>query len=314
MPILYDRALAAFKIETTPGVDANPTDADLLLVDDPQFSADITFIERPMSSLDLSNFKKRPGRKLAKVTFKHEARGNGATAFANTVPMLGRLLRACGMAETIVNTPRRIEYTPATVNQTTATLYVYYDGLLHKLTGCQGDWSFEGTAGGLGHFTFTFTGNYADPTPAAFPTVSPSEQSIDPPIIENAGFSVAGNTGLVISKFSMAMANTVAQRDNVNAAAGFQGLFISARAPTMGFDPEMVLEATHPFWASMSGGTEVAMTALINGGAGNSVQFDAPKVQYTALGYQNRNTIRAYQVSCVLNRNTGNDELKITLK
>lgn len=95
---LFQRALVTAEIESTFGVDPIPVVADdSLLVSDPDFSADLTVIERNFARTSISPLPISIGRKLASMTFTHEVRGSGSTS---TKPAVSKLLRACGMAET----------------------------------------------------------------------------------------------------------------------------------------------------------------------------------------------------------------------
>ena len=99
--ILFQRALVTAEIEATFGVDPVPVPADdALLASDPDFTVDITVIERNFARQSLSPLPIAAGRKIAQMTFVHEMRGNGTTG---TAPRIGKLLRACAFAETQIS-------------------------------------------------------------------------------------------------------------------------------------------------------------------------------------------------------------------
>lgn len=103
-PMLTRRACVLAKIESTTGVDASPspsTDAILVNVA-PEFSVDLTTLERNYVRSDISPLGVVVGRKLAKIKFTAELRSNGTTNSGSTgnASVLGRLLRACGYSET----------------------------------------------------------------------------------------------------------------------------------------------------------------------------------------------------------------------
>jgi hypothetical protein len=89
-------------LEATPGVDAVPTINDALLVGEPTFEADATALTRDFMTPYLGTQADIIGRKIAKITFKHELRGNGVqnSGLLANAPRLGRLLQACGFAAT----------------------------------------------------------------------------------------------------------------------------------------------------------------------------------------------------------------------
>lgn len=104
MPFLFNRGLVLVGIESTfdtdPGLSAS---TDALLVAEPSFDPDFTILERDNVRNSLSNDPVVVGRKLARVTFRHEVRNNGNTD-GTVSAIIGRLLRACGMQETQINT------------------------------------------------------------------------------------------------------------------------------------------------------------------------------------------------------------------
>lgn len=103
-----DRTVILARIQSGPGVDAiepalglNPsayvTDAMLVSAADIQLQS--TTLERANYNPSLSKDKTGVGRLLQQMTFTHELRASGVFG---TPPRVGRLIRACGFAETII--------------------------------------------------------------------------------------------------------------------------------------------------------------------------------------------------------------------
>jgi hypothetical protein len=430
--ILFNRSLVLAKEEVTFRVDPTPTPAaDALLVAEPNFSADVTVLDRNNAKQHISIDPGAGGRKIATVTFSHEVRASGATD-GGTAPAVGVLLKACGMAETaivagtgtiiddeftdvnhsnpigsftktaaytgtlprvlqceisqaggsgaaqidvtapavgsqvaiselgqtmtdttgtinlaaagegtpqitlgagatgtrvlgetfILNlTPPGFSYEPVSDNFDSCTLYVYFDGLRHIMTGARGTWTVEGEAGNFAIFNFTFTGDYVDPTDVALPTGAVFETTI-PPQVELANLVAAGGEDdvdfdLCAQSFSIDIGNNVVVRDCINENESVAGAVITGRNPTAQFNPETELEATHPFWSNLSSAAKVSFSVRVGSVPGNVVTFWAPYAQYTSLAYANRNDIRAYDVTMRLATDTdkgsdGNDELRVT--
>lgn len=408
--MLYEKALILAKIESVLREDALPTpEADALLVEDPQVSLDITQLTRNNVRVDLSPLATVAGRKVAKLTFKHEVRNNG-NLLGTVSPIIGRLIRACGFAETqitglatigavvagltnvgaidfakagaytgtmprevtititeaggsgvakasvvasaiadlpevssvvtltdtitftladgaqltptfgsdvsvgdtwtLVLTPAGFEYTPVSEDFESITIYAYFDGLLHKMHGGAGTWSVEGTGGDYAKFTFEFTGDYVAVQDVPMPT-NPAYETQKPVYVELANLSIGGSADFACSKFTVTMANDVQIKDNINASNAYAGAQIVGRKPTVSFDPEAVLEASHPFWGNLSSGEELTFAVRVGTKKGNVVRFEAPNVQYTNLGYGNRNSQRTYDVTANVARRNGNDEMKV---
>ena len=132
------------KIETTRGVDAEPTPAaDAFLVSDLDYQLDPTPLERNNFQRSFSPTPQPVGRKVVNLTFSAEIKGSG---LVTTRSALGKLLRSCGMSETQVTAgaANQIE-TPApfgvivgpavTWAKTTAPDSVYGSYLVKVVTG-----------------------------------------------------------------------------------------------------------------------------------------------------------------------------------
>lgn len=429
MSILFNRSLVLAKEEMTFRTDPVPTaGANALLVAEPNFTADVTVLDRNNAKQHLSTDPGAAGRKVATVTFSHEVRNSGGIdGMAGNEPALGVLLKGCGMSETlipaglltvdaeltIVNDSTPFTYTVTTgytgalprvveievttggvsaastisvtapaigdqvaisellqvmtdaatidlggaadgtpqititatgttitgdrfiVNMTppgtqylpiselfdSITLYVYFDGLRHIMTGARGTFTVEGEAGNFAIANFTFTGDYVDPTDTVIPTGAVFETTI-PAQVELANLVAAGGEfdvdyDLCAQSFSIDIGNNVVIRDCINENESVGGAVITGRAPTAQFNPETELEATHPFWGNLSSAAKVSFSVRVGTVQGNVVTFWAPFAQYTTLAYANRNDIRAYDVSMRLATDTdkgsdGDDELRIT--
>lgn len=97
--LLTRRALVLAAVESTPGVDANPTAAaNAILAIEPAYSVDPTVLERRIATPDLSPLPHVIGRKLGRISFQHEVRGNGLvqSGVLGDAPRLATLLRMCG--------------------------------------------------------------------------------------------------------------------------------------------------------------------------------------------------------------------------
>jgi hypothetical protein len=304
MPILTQRALVMAKVEATAGTDSVPAPAtDAFLVADPVVSVQTNMLERNFARTDFSTYASRAGRKLAQVTFSIQLHGSGTAA---TSPKWAALLRGCGMNEaTVTGPPALRRWSPRTDGMQTVTIYVYFEGLLHRMTGCMGTFSITAEAGGYAVINFTFTGNYNRPQAQAMP-VNAVFEDIVPPQVELAQFAYGADAALVVNAFTLDAANTVVARPDVNSTDGFRGVRISNRNPTGGFDPEAEVDQT--FWQQLEESTQSTVNMRIGSTAGNHVLLTAPKAQITGVGYGDREGLRSYELALAFRRNTGNDE------
>ena len=103
MSLLTRRAIVLAKLETTYNTDAMPSGTtDGILVETPDYMADMTMLERDFTRADLSTLPHAVGRKLAKMSFTTELRGNGKqnSGSINDVPVITRLFQGCGFVLT----------------------------------------------------------------------------------------------------------------------------------------------------------------------------------------------------------------------
>ncbi len=97
--LLTRRALLGATLETVYNTFVAPTlTTDAILVETPDFTADMTVLTRDFTRSDLSPMPHIMGRKLAKMSFTTELRGNGAeqAGTSGSVARIVRLFQACG--------------------------------------------------------------------------------------------------------------------------------------------------------------------------------------------------------------------------
>lgn len=204
-------------------------------------------------------------------------------------------------------------YTPVSTAFESLTIYMYRDGLLHKVTGCMGNVSFDGQAGSYGMATFTYTGQYIAPLDVPQPTSGIVFESTIPSQIELAQLALGGDDDFCAQQFQIDMGNTISTRDCMNASDGFNGVRLTGRSPQGSVNPETVLESSHPFWAYMSAATLLTFGVKIGQTAGNTVWIFSDSVQYGAIKYGNRNNILTYDVPLRFSQysSNGDDEIRI---
>jgi len=99
--------------------------SDALLVVEPDFSPDITILDRNNVKSAIGAEPGRTGRKIASISFQHEVRGSGSAgqgAGQDVRPAFGTLLRGCGMAETQYEGPATIlDDAPIPINNPTGS-------------------------------------------------------------------------------------------------------------------------------------------------------------------------------------------------
>jgi hypothetical protein len=157
MPRYIRNTVILAKVEATAGVDALPTGAaNALLVSDMSITPlDAKNIDRNVVRGYFGASEQLVGTASVKVSLTVELAGSGAAA---TPPAWGALLVGCAMAEGLLSTPARVEYTPVSTLLKTLTIYYYDDGVLHKLVGAMGDCTLSAKVGDRPLLKFEFVG------------------------------------------------------------------------------------------------------------------------------------------------------------
>jgi hypothetical protein len=144
------------KIEATYKTDPVPTGAaNSMLVSNVSINPlNAQNVSRELIRPWLGGSEQLVGTAFKEVSFDIELAGSGT---AGTAPAYGPLLRACGLAET-VTASTRVDYTPISTAFESVTIYVYDDGVLHKLLGARGDFEIAMGLSERPVFRFRFLG------------------------------------------------------------------------------------------------------------------------------------------------------------
>lgn len=322
MPILTRRAIIAAKIETTAGTAIDsvvPGDINLLVMD-PKFDPKIPLFERNGVNGVFSRFASIPGARMATLSFKVELRGSGA---AGTPPAIGKLLKACGMKETI-NAGTSVIYnlTSLQTDFSWLTIDLYRDGVRKRLRGAQGSYKYVGKVGEPGMIEFTFTGVFDGASDQTFPASTAFESTL-PPTLLSSTFSIVSYAARV-SSINIDIGNKVIMRQDINSTDGFTFALITDRHPKGSFDPEDTTvgssQSSTDWYGRFKSGALGDLTFKHNGGAGNTIAIGSSPltsppatVQYASISEGNRDDIATLGIdfNFVRSASTGNDEFEI---
>ena len=307
MALLSRKRLILVKTESTYGTDSSPVGTDALLVR----NLDITPLSGDIVSRDLirpymGNYDQLIAQNSVAINFEVELAGSGT---AGTAPKYDAILKACGLAATIVASTS-VTYAPVSASFSSATIYFNVDGVLHKLTGCRGSMTMSCAVGAIPTLAFNLTGVYNAPTDTAQPSVTYSAQAT--PLVFREGntssFSFFSYSG-VLQSVDFNLANDLVYRELVG---GTKETLITDRKPAGTVMIEAPTIATKDFFATALASSTGNLTFLHGTTAGNRVTFTASQVDVLNPTYQEQDSIMMLSVPYVaIPSSAGNDEFSL---
>jgi hypothetical protein len=303
------------KVESTQGVDAEPTAANNAIKSAViSITIDGQELTDPTVKGSISAEPRRYTNKTVTLSIPVVLKGSGT---AGLPPEISPLLQCCACKETIVDTSgsEEVNYKPVNTaaDMKTSTVYVYKDGLLVKVTGCMGNFSLSSQAGEFAQITFNLQGKFLSATDASNPS-SPTYQDVDPVEVKAYGLTFGSYDDGIIRDFGFETGNTVVSRRNLNAPDGLEPYFVTAREPLWNANIEAVAESESSFFDYFDDRTTTAVTFTHGSTAGNKVIFSAPKANYDAPTFSAEDSILMYGLGGQLLENAGQDNFTLTFK
>ena len=171
-------------------------------------------------------------------------------------------------------------YKPIDLNTESATIYLYIDGRLHKLTGARGTVTVSMASKAIPTLKFAITGLFNQPTDAAGPT--PTYTPFQVPLMVNAVNTPLVNVqsfGAVMSAFTLEQVATVTFR---NPAGGTEQVLQTNRESTGSITIEDTTVAAKDWWTAIKQSTLGGLAITHGTAAGNKVSVTAGQVQISA--------------------------------
>jgi hypothetical protein len=297
------------KKESNYGQDASPVgSADGLLIEELEIEPIAELLQRNFYKDSFTKQAPVMGMAYNQISFKVELKGSGT---AGTAPAIGKLLKACGMAED-VSAGTSVTYTPESDDDDvdSLTLYAYRDGVLHKMVGARGTFTMDLQAGKYGMLSFVFKGLYQTIVDDSNATLSNLETTL-PAVIQGAAFTW-GSYEAIASKLDIDFGANVVPAESFNASFGIYAFRISDRNTQGSFNPDAVLEATHPFWADWKNNVQRALSITCGSEAGNICTITAGSCASTGVNYEDKEGVLAYNVPFLMTEeSTDDDEIEI---
>lgn len=296
-------------VEATPGTAETLAGTDVLQVMNlqPNPVENIRLLERQIIRSSLNPEQAVYGGALFSFQFDVELKGSGS---AGSAPRLGRLLRACGMDETIVASTS-VTYTPSSdmANHDTVTIG-YREGPNYRVVkGCRGNVTFNLTAGEYGVLSFRMVGKIHSESEASAPV--PVFETTIPRAFLGATFSIGG-TSIPIEALTFDLQNNIAIAPDPNQTDGFGEIRITERNTQGTVNPEAQKISTKDFIALLrSGTTQAIQTGTIGSTAGNRWAIAVPKAYFREIGYGEREGLLTKEITFGCVEDSGDDEISI---
>lgn len=299
------------KIESTYGTDPTPVGgSDAIQVtnlevtpiesDNVQAAAYQGFIGNSTRSTLVAN-------KRVSVTFDVELAGSGT---AGTAPAFGPLLKSCGLSETIVSSTS-VTYAGVSSSFDSATIYCFYDGTRHKITGARGSVSFNFTAGQFAVASFNFIGIYNAPDGTALSgsfTVANQAAALEVNDTNMTTATFHGETSQRIESFDLALNNELIYKET----ASNKEVIITNRAPGGTAVIEAPAVGTIDYFAKAVGVTTASSNLVLGATSGNIVSLTTAQTDITGVSYGDTNGVISLSMPYLaLPTTAGNNELSL---
>ncbi|WP_425099135.1 phage tail tube protein [Tropicibacter sp. S64] len=307
MAKFWRKKVVTFKIESAYGTNATPTGAANAVR-----AMNVSW--NPMEGQDVELGHETPwlgnqgtvvADQHATLSFELPLVGSGA---AGTAPECGPVLRAMGLAQTIVASTS-VTYNPISSGFESATIQLEIDGVLFQTVGARGDMDIVANASGIPVLMCRFTGLWVAPSDATITSPDISNW-LDPKVVSNANtpvFTIDGDDH-VMRSFKLALGNDLQTRFLV----GVEEIVIVDRAEMV----ETQIEATalsvlNPYTLAAAG-SDVPIVLQHEAVAGRIVTLNVPKAKIMRPGAPTEaQGIMEWPLSFKPLPDTGNDQFTI---
>lgn len=284
MPRLIRKTAILAKVETTYGTDSVPTGAaNAILVSNASFNLTYNNVERNFVRPYFGGSGQLAGTRFVECQFEVELANSGT---AGTAPAWAPLLRACGMAESVLATPARVEYTPVSASFTSLSIYYHLDGVRRVALGCMGNCEIMMMEGEAPKLRFSFAGLDGGRTATADPSVTLTAFRA-PAVISDVNTgdinlgctysagALSGGTTYPSRGLSVNLNNTVSRK----AVLGGQAVQVSDRNVQGSMQLDLTAAQEVSFLADINANTLSTLGMTHQTGAGVGIILHAPAVQ-----------------------------------
>lgn len=308
--MFWRRKIITAKSESPYGTDATPTVASNAIL---ARNVRLSPLEQETDGRDNElNYVGHKGEIIAggyvKLEFEVEVAGAGA---AGSAAPYGALFKACGTSETL-NAGVSAVYAPVAPGaETSASIYFYMGGRLHKLLGAIGDCSLSLSKGKVPLWKFSFMGLYTIPSDAALsaPTLTAFQKPVAVTNANTTPFTLHSYAGK-FQELSWQAGNVLTYRNLV----GSEAIRFTDRKSVGKVVLEDELVATKDWWTILRAGTVGTLSCKHGQTAGNIVTFAGSNVQLLNPSMDASDNIAMLSMDLAFTpSSSGNDEWSITI-
>jgi hypothetical protein len=306
-------------LETMYAVDAAPTGAaNALLVSNLSINPlNAQNVDRAVIRAYLGNSEQLLGTHYKEAGFDIELVGSGEPGVP---PAWGKLLRACGFAETIT-VDTRVDYTPVSTAFESLTMHWYDDGVVHKFVGARGTATLKLAQGEKPALSFKFIGKDGGDAVLALPTTDLEEWRIPEVVMDSTSGSLTfGATHSALTAPAL-VAGTPYPSEGVtidfgiqtpfNALIGSESVPITERKVTGSVRLELTAAEEISFLNDVKA-TSLTSLGMQHGTVeGDKVLVFMPSVQRVEPTKEEKNGMRMLGYKLNINPKNGNDEIRI---
>mgnify|MGYP003111228368 CR=1 FL=1 len=299
------------KIESSEGTDSTPVGGSNAIqvssVEVTPIEADTVQPEAFQGFIGNSTRGTILANKRVSVSFDVELSGSGA---AGTAPAYGPLLKSAGLSETVVSSTS-VTYAPVSASFSSCTIYCFYDGTRHKITGARGTATFNLVAGQFASVSFQFIGTYNAPDATAMSgtwTLANQAAALEVNDTNVTTATFHGATSQRIESLDLALNNELTYKET---ASSKQTLIVN-RAPGGTAVIEAPAIGTTDYFAKAVAVATGATDVILGASAGNIVRLKADQTDITGASYGDTNGVRSLNIPYLaLPTTAGNNEMSL---
>jgi len=315
-------------LETVEGTDefgagTAPAGGDIFLAYNPKWTPGIKMNERKPARATLSPYPSLPGSRDAKFSFDIELVGGMAagspigSSNAGANIGLASALIACGIQQTLVvatsATYKSYSIVSAVppISNCSASFAWMMDGKMHKLWGGRGNAKITLEGGKPGMVNIEITGaDWSDEDESLVAAAIVYNTNV-PPVFQSATFLLDGAYTAIVDKLVIDLGNKVVLRKDATAGSNHRSAIIVDRNPSLTFDPENVLVATHDFMGKWKAGT-LASLATSWGSTPSAFAITAGTIQYQGISHAERDGQATLDINALMT-GTGDNEWSMAI-